>query len=210
VPSESTPAAPPVATPVIHLEPAGDTAPVRDDGPVSILLVSGSTRPASTNTAALRTLAALAPAGVRTILYDGLADLPAFNPDDDQEGVPLPPAVARLRQQIESADGVLFSTPEYAGTLPGSFKNLLDWTVGGGQLYDKPAASLHVAAPGRGEAAQATLVTVLNYVTAVLHDSPELRLYVPRESVGPDGLIDRPDLRDGLARALATFAGQLR
>jgi hypothetical protein len=47
-------------------------------------------------------------------------------------------------------------------------------------------------------------------VTAVLHDSPALRLYVPRDSVGPGGLIDRPDLRDGLARALATFAGQLR
>jgi hypothetical protein len=46
--------------------------------------------------------------------------------------------------------------------------------------------------------------------TAVLHDSPELPLYVPRDSVGPGGLIDRPDLRDGLARALATFAGQLR
>ncbi|WP_306796085.1 NAD(P)H-dependent oxidoreductase [Nocardia sp. XZ_19_369] len=25
---------------------------------------------------------------------------------------------------------VLFCTPEYAGTLPGSLKNLLDWTVG--------------------------------------------------------------------------------
>lgn len=39
-----------------------------------------------------------------------------------------------------AADAVLFCTPEYAGALPGSFKNLLDWTVGGGETYGKPAA----------------------------------------------------------------------
>ena len=48
-----------------------------------ILLISGSTRSGSTNTAALRTIAAVAPAGVSAELYDGLAGLPAFNPDQD-------------------------------------------------------------------------------------------------------------------------------
>ena len=36
-----------------------------------------------------------------------------------------------MRAAIAAADAVVFCTPEYAGTLPGSFKNLLDWTVGG-------------------------------------------------------------------------------
>ena len=44
-----------------------------------VLLISGSTRSASTNTSALRTVAAIAPAGIKTPWYDGLADLPAFN-----------------------------------------------------------------------------------------------------------------------------------
>jgi NAD(P)H-dependent FMN reductase len=35
---------------------------------------------------------------------------------------------------------------EYAGTLPGSLKNLLDWTVGGGEIYGKPAGWINVAA----------------------------------------------------------------
>ncbi|MFD0820393.1 NADPH-dependent FMN reductase [Micromonospora zhanjiangensis] len=191
---------------VVRVDPGTDREP---GSPVSVLLVSGSTRPDSTNSAALRTVAALAPAGVRTVLYDGLADLPAFNPDDDREGVRLPPAVARLRRQIEAADGVLFSTPEYAGTLPGSFKNLLDWTVGGGQLDGKPVASLQVAAPGRGGGAEATLVTVLDYVNAARHDAPPLRVYVPRDSVGPDGLVGDPDLRAALTRALADFLARL-
>ncbi len=115
---------------------------------MQVLLVSGSTRAGSTNTAVLRTVAALAPAGVTATLYGALADLPAFNPDDDTE--PLHPSVAELRRQVAAADAVLFCTPEYAGALPGSFKNLLDWTVGGGEIYGKPAAWVNassVAAP---------------------------------------------------------------
>ncbi|HTR94311.1 MAG TPA: NADPH-dependent FMN reductase [Trebonia sp.] len=91
------------------------------------MLVSGSTRSGSTNSAALATAAALAPPEVTAVVYDGLAALPAFNPDDDGDQVPAP--VAGLRGEIEASEAVLFCTPEYAGTLPGSFKNLLDWTA---------------------------------------------------------------------------------
>jgi len=121
-----------------------------------VLLISGSTRAGSTNTAVLRTAAAVAPPGLTTVMYGGLADLPAFNPDDDHE--PLHPAVADLRRQMGVADAVLFCTPEYAGALPGSFKNLLDWSVGEG-MYDKPAAWLNVstvAAPTAGADAHAS------------------------------------------------------
>ena len=99
---------------------------------VHLLFVSGSTRAGSTNTAVLRTAQTVLPAGVTSVLYAGLAELPAFNPDDDY--APLPPTVADLRQHIAAANAVVFCTPEYAGALPGSFKNLLDWTVGGGEM----------------------------------------------------------------------------
>ena len=170
----------------------------------AILLVSGSTRSASTNTAALRTIHALAGDGVATTLYDGLADLPQFNPDLDDE--PLPAAVAELRAAIDAADAVLFCTPEYAGSLPGSFKNLLDWTVKGGQLYGKRVASLSVANPGRGEGAQAHLRIVLGYVAAEVVDLGE-RVTVASADVGPDGLIADPALRDALAGTLTKLAG---
>ena len=117
-----------------------------------ILLVTGSTRGGSANTAALRTMQAVAARPVTAVLYEGLSGLPAFNPDDDRE--PLPPAAGELRRQIAAADAVVFCTPEYAGTLPGSFKNLLDWTVGGGEMYGKPTAWINVAAPGRGAGAE--------------------------------------------------------
>src|ERR1700753_3440546 len=123
-----------------------------------ILLISGSTRDGSTNTAALRAVAETAPDWVTAELYGGLSALPAFNPDHD--GADLPPAAAGLRKEIPAADAVMFCTPEYAGTLPGSFKNLLDWTVGGGELDGKPVAWLNVAAPGRGAGGVATLAGV--------------------------------------------------
>ena len=75
-------------------------------------------------------------------LYEGLTELPHFNPDRDD--VP-DPAVTSLRAQLQAADGVLISTPEYAHGVPGSLKNLLDWVVGSGELVDKPVALLHAS-----------------------------------------------------------------
>jgi chromate reductase, NAD(P)H dehydrogenase (quinone) len=170
---------------------------------VQVLLVSGSTRAGSTNTAALRTAEALAPEGVTALLYDGLARLPHFNPDDDHP--PLPPPVVDLREHIARADAVLFCTPEYAGALPGSFKNLLDWTVGGAELYGKPVAWINVAAEGRGVLAEASLKTVLGYVGAVPIEAACLRVPVARDAVGPDGLVTDPDFRRRVTALLETI-----
>ena len=97
-----------------------------------ILLMTGSLRARSTNTSVLRTAIALAPNDIEATLYEGLVDLPHFNPDDDHD--PLHPAVESLRTEVRRADALLFSAPEYAGALPGSFKNALDWMIGDDQV----------------------------------------------------------------------------
>jgi chromate reductase len=176
---------------------------------VCLLLVSGSTRAGSTNTAALRTACEVAPPGVAASLYGGLSDLPAFNPDDEEHG-PLHPAVAHLREQLAAAGAVLFCTPEYAGTLPGSFKNLLDWTVGNGDLVDKPVAWVSVAAPGRGAGAQATLETVLAYVSAAVVREACRQVPVARGSVGADGMLADRAVRAQLTEILAALAAAAR
>jgi len=170
------------------VSPWGPAYPV-----TGILPVSGSMRRGSTNTAVLNTAQAVAPGNASAVLYDGLAELPAFNPDDDHD--PLPATVANLRQQIAAAGAVLFCTPEYAGALPGSFKNLLDWTVGGGEIYGKPVAWINaslVAAPTGGAAAHTSLATVLGYVGADIVDAACERMPMTRAAVGPDGLGHRP------------------
>ncbi len=170
-------------------------------GATRVLLISGSTRSGSTNTAALRTAQAVAPAGVETVLDDSLSVLPAFNPDDDHD--PLPAPVAALRAQVAAASAVLICTPEYAGTLPGSFKNLLDWLVGGTEIAAKPTAWINVAAPGRGGGAHDTLATVLGYVTADIVTTACRRLPLARQSVTPEGDVTDEDFRQGVADILA-------
>jgi len=174
---------------------------------VRVLLVSGSTRAGSGNTAALVTAAAAAPGGVTAVLYDGLTRLPPFNPDDDDDHLPWEPA--RLREEITAADAVLFCTPEYAGTLPGSFKNLLDWTVGGGQLYGKPAAWINVAVPGRGQGAEDALAAVLGYVGADVVEAACRRIPVDRAAVSPDGAISDPGFRAEAAQVWDALLGYL-
>lgn len=178
--------------------------------PVAVLLVSGSLRAGSSNVAVLRTVAAIAPAGVRTDVHDGLASLPHFNPDDDFE--PLPSAVIALRAAIAAADAVLFCTPEYAGALPGSFKNLLDWTVGGGEIYGKPVAWINAsspAAPTGGADAHASLRTVLGYTGADIVEDACVRVAVARSEVGVDGLIGDEAIRGALARSLAALVAHV-
>jgi NAD(P)H-dependent FMN reductase len=170
-----------------------------------LLLISGSTRAGSTNSAFVRTAAQFPPPDVAIVGYLELAGLPHFNPDDDRD--PLPPAVVELRSAIAGADGVVFCTPEYAGTLPGSMKNLLDWCVGGTELSAKRVAWVNVAAdPRRGAGAHATLATVLGYVQADIVEESCVSLPIPREAVGSDGLVTDGEVRAAMTAALASFA----
>jgi NAD(P)H-dependent FMN reductase len=177
---------------------------------VHILLISGSLRDGSTNSALLRTAAAVAPEGVSTTLYAGLDRLPHFNPDDDAEGVAVPTAVSDLRAEVGRADAVLFSTPEYAGALPGSFKNLLEWNVGADKIYRLPAAWVNVAAPGRGENAHDSLRKVLGYVGADLVEDACVRIPVSHDAVGPDGLIADAAIRAEIVAVLGTLAAHAK
>lgn len=180
--------------------------------PYRLLLLCGSLRAQSSNAAVLRTIKALAPAELATSIYDRLSQLPHFNPDDDEEGAILHPAVTHLRQHIGEADALLFSTPEYAGGLPGSFKNLLDWTVGGGETYGKPVAWINAsstAAPTGGADAHESLRKVLAYMGAEVVEAACTRIPIPRQAVGADGLIHDSDLLHELEPVAATLLAHL-
>jgi chromate reductase len=177
--------------------------------PCRILLISGSLRARSSNSALLRTAVAVAPAGVEATSYDGLNGLPHFNPDDDPEGGSVPAAVAQLRARLAATDALLFCTPEYAGALPGSFKNLLDWTVGGGETYGMPVGWVDVSGPGRGAAAHASLRSVLTYTGTDIVEAAVIRIPVARDAVGPDGLIGDPQIREAAAAALHALAARV-
>src|ERR1019366_8116497 len=127
---------------------------------MKIIAICGSLRAQSSNRALLRAAVKLAPEGMEITIYEGLAGLPHFNPDDDEEGSTPPPPVAELRSLLAAADGILISSPEYAHGVPGSLKNALDWLVSDGALVEKPIALIS-ASPIGGQFAQASLVETL-------------------------------------------------
>ena len=176
--------------------------------PIAILLVSGSLDAESTNTALLRTARSRTPEGVVTLLYEGLGDLPAFDPDA-VEGQDPPPAAAELRLLLGECDAILFSTPEADGGLPGPVRNFLGWTAGGGSL-DKPAAWINAAAPGRGDGAHVALRGVLASAGADIVEGSCTRIPVERSGVGDDGLVSDARVRSSVVWVMQGIAEHVR
>jgi NAD(P)H-dependent FMN reductase len=164
---------------------------------MNIFAISGSLRASSSNTALLRAVRLLAP-DLEVAIYDGLASLPAFNPDDDRE--PLPPPVARLRAEVARADALLISSPEYAHGVPGSLKNALDWLVGGIEIYDKRVALIN-AAP-RAIIAQAQLAETLRTMKARIVPAASVTLPLTGPKLDEFGIVADGRLAVRLRRAI--------
>ena len=172
----------------------------------TVLTISGSLRLQSFNARLLRAAESLAPAGTSFDHYSGLGELPHFS--EDIEGELTPAAVHELRERIDRADCVLFSTPEYNGTIPGALKNALDWASrppGKGAFKDKPAGAMG-ASPGRfgAQRAQADIRKVLMAIGA---ETLEAEFPVPRvhEKFDDAGALTDPETRAGLSEHVAAL-----
>jgi len=106
-------------------------------GELKILAISGSLRVGSYNTALLTAMKELAPTNVEIIIFDGLAKIPAFNPDKDPRSEQ---SVMVLKTLIAESDGLFISSPEYARGVSGVLKNALDWLVSGEEFINQPVA----------------------------------------------------------------------
>jgi chromate reductase len=132
-----------------------------------ILAICGSLQAKSGNLVLLRTAAASAPPGVEVALFDGLRDLPHFNPDIEAAGVPE--SVLRWRQALAECHAVLIASPEYGFSLPGSLKNGIDWAIGSGELEEKVVAiTAAVGATERGRRGLQALRDTLSAVRATI------------------------------------------
>jgi NAD(P)H-dependent FMN reductase len=89
-----------------------------------ILGISGSLRRASYNSALLRAATRLMPADT-TLEVGSIRGIPLYDGDVEAQGIPA--TVSQLKEAIVAADGVLLVTPEYNNSIPGVFKNAIDW-----------------------------------------------------------------------------------
>src|SRR5215475_6781517 len=172
-----------------------------------LLAISGSLRAHSSNGELIRALATLAAPAIHVDVYAGLGDLPAFNPDLDEEGMIPPPAVQTLRRALGDADGLVISSPEYAHGVPGALKNALDWLVSGPEMVSKPVGLLN-ASP-RSVHAQQSLAETLRTMSATLVEDACLALPVSGRGLTAETIITDVELRtrlEGVLRAMVSVA----
>ena len=169
---------------------------------VRVLAISGSLRRGSSNTAVLGAVRLLAPAEVDVELYEGLARIPAFDPDVEESGV-LPDEVRDLRARVAAADALLVCSPEYMHGMPGALKNLLDWLVGSIDFPGKLVTL--VAASERSVYAQAQLTEVLRTMSARLVPDECVVLPLPSRAMDAAAIAADPALAATLRGAIAAL-----
>ena len=92
---------------------------------ITIVGISGSLRKRSFNRGLLAAAVEVAPDGC-TVMAESINGIPLYDGDiEENDGIPQ--IVAELKDRIASADGLLLVTPEYNNSIPGVFKNTIDW-----------------------------------------------------------------------------------
>lgn len=175
----------------------------RRAGQTRLMTFSGSLRSGSSNSALLNAAAQLAPRDVRVTPFDGLAALPAFNPDDEMGDAPIPHAVMAWRTALANADAVLISSPEYAHGVPGVLKNALDWVVGSGEFVGKPVGVLNASTAS--QYAHPQILETLSVMSAALVADACQVVNIPRRGVTVESLLADADVSRALQLAVAAL-----
>lgn len=176
----------------------------------TILGISGSARHESYNSALLRLIAELAPkdcpvemSSIRGIpLYDGDLEL--------SEGIP--PVVAALKDRVVVASGLLLVTPEYNNSVPGPFKNAIDWLSRPAadipRVFGGRAVALAGATPGPGgtRLAQTAWLPVLRVLGTCPFFGKNLSVANASKVFDADGRVIDEKVRDQARQFIAAFA----
>jgi chromate reductase len=174
---------------------------------ITVLGLSGSLRKGSYNTAALNAARDLAPPGM-TIVTADISDLPLYNEDVKEKG--FPPPAERFRNQIRSADALLFVTPEYNYSVPGVLKNAIDWASRPPEqpFAGKPAAIMGASPGALGTArAQYHLRQMCVFLDVRVLNRPEVMISNASDRFDANGrLIHEPT--NGFIRQLLTSLQQ--
>lgn len=138
-------------------------------------------------------------------------DLPLYSQDFDAA---YPASASRLKKDVESADGLLFVTPEYNRSIPGVLKNAIDiasrpW--GTNSFAGKPAGVIGASIGTGGTAmAQQHLRNVLAYLDVPVLAQPEVFIHFKDELIADDGAIDKDSTRKFLQGFMDNYAAWVR
>jgi chromate reductase, NAD(P)H dehydrogenase (quinone) len=177
---------------------------------MNVLGISGSLRRGSYNRQLLHVAVACAPAGLGIRICDGLAAIPPFDEDIEQEASAAGP-VANLRRTVKAADGLLFATPEYNQSIPGVLKNIVDWLSRDDALVSKPVAVIGATGGRWGtRLAQSTLRHVLYATESRVMPAPTLFLAEAGRAFDADGRFIDTQNTERLREVLTAFAAWIQ
>jgi NAD(P)H-dependent FMN reductase len=175
----------------------------------TLLAIAGSVRTGSYNQMLLRAAVAIAPAGT-TVEAASIQDIPLYNGDVEAQGVP--PAVQALKDRIAAADGVLLVTPEYNNSIPGVFKNAIDWTsrpsADIARIYGGKPIGVIGATPGAGGTtmSQAAWLPVLRTLGTLPFFGARVQVAHASKVFDEHGAIVDAAVRGQLDKYMAAFA----
>jgi NAD(P)H-dependent FMN reductase len=172
---------------------------------IKILAICGSTRKASSNLHIIKAIANLTSEIFEIQIFEGLSDLPPFNPDLDNEHVA--PSIINFRNQLKNADGILICTPEYALGVPGTLKNAIDWTVSSMEFTKKPVAL--ITASSSGEKAHKSLLGTLLIIESKITLDTQLLISFVKTKVSADKITDKETL-DKINKLITSFTEIIR
>ncbi|HZW18429.1 MAG TPA: NAD(P)H-dependent oxidoreductase [Luteimonas sp.] len=162
---------------------------------IRVAVFVGSLRKDSFNRKLAKAVEKLAP-GDFEFTHVRIDDLPLYNQDFDED---YPAEAKRLKQDVESADAVLFVTPEYNRAIPGVLKNAIDigsrpW--GTNSFAGKPAGVLGISIGAIGTAlAQQHLRNTLAYLDMPTLGQPEVFMQMKDGLLDDDGNVGNDDTR---------------
>lgn len=164
---------------------------------MKILGISGSLRKNAYNTQLLYAAAQLLPDSTELEVIT-IGNICLYN--EDMDGEVKPDTVSFFLSAIQSADALLFATPEYNHSIPGGLKNAIDWAsrpAFESVLKAKPCGIISAAmSPIGGARAQADLKNVLDSTLSLIYPSIEFLLGSAHEKFDVNGnLIDETALR---------------
>jgi chromate reductase len=177
---------------------------------LTIVGICGSTRKGSFNAAVLRAAAAEMPAGAQ-LRIESISAIPLYNGDDEAERG-IPESVARLKDAIAAADGLLLVTPEYNNSIPGVAKNAIDWLSRppsdiGKVFGNKPVAIAGASPSGFGTVlAQSAWLPVFKTLGTQVWSGGRLLVSRANTIVNDKGEIADAAARDNIRKFVQGFA----
>ena len=165
-----------------------------------LLAISGSLRKTSYNSAAIKALASLAPSHIEVFVFDGVQDLPLFNPDREDEEIN---SVMMLKTSLQQADGLIIASPEYAHGISGVMKNCLDWLVSGEEFINVPIALINTSP--RASIAQKALREVINTMSGKIIEEASISVPLLGSNHNAEAIIADPVISKILSAALQAF-----